>query len=100
MLRIMRETGGRPHAVSERAIVEAQKLLAKHEGIWTGPEAAAALAALCQMKEAGDVDAGARVVLILTGAGIKNPPPAMPAPIHLEQDPDRAFEAVRRAIGR
>ena len=37
MLRIMRETGGNPHAVSERAIVEAQKLLAKLEGIWTGP---------------------------------------------------------------
>jgi len=100
MLRIMRETGGRPHVVSERAIVEAQKLLAKHEGIWTCPEAAAALAALCQMKEAGDVDAGTRVVLILTGAGIKNLPPALPAPTHLEQDAELAFEAVRRAIGR
>ena len=100
MLRIMRETGGRPHVVSERAIIEAQKLLAKHEGIWTGPEAAAALAALAQMKEAGDVDAGTRVVLILTGAGIKNPPPALPPPTHLVEDPERAFEAVRRAIGR
>jgi len=100
MLRIMRETGGRPHVVSERAIIDAQKLLAKQEGIWTCPEAAAALAALCQMKEEGDVDAGARVVLILTGAGIKNPPPPLPVPIHLEQDPELAFEAVRRAIGR
>src|SRR6266498_4726547 len=72
MLKIMRETGGHPHAVSERAIVDAQKLLAKLEGIWTGPEAAAALAALCLMREAGDVETGARVVLILTGAGIKN----------------------------
>src|SRR6266849_8796130 len=73
MLKSMRETGGHPHAGSERAIVDAQKLLAKLEGIWTGPEAAAALAALCQMREAGVVEAGARVVVILTGAGIKNP---------------------------
>ena len=100
MLRIMRETGGHPHAVSECAIVDAQKLLAKLEGIWTGPEAAAALAALCEMKEAGDVETDARVVLILTGAGIKNPPPALPAPIHLEGDAARVLDTVRRALGR
>ena len=100
MLKIMRETGGHPHAVSERAIVDTQKLLAKLEGIWTGPEAAAALAALCQMREAGDVETGARVVVILTGAGIKNPPPALPAPIHLEGDPARVLDTVRRALGR
>ena len=100
MLKIMRETGGHPHAVSERAIVDTQKLLAKLEGIWTGPEAAAALAALCLMREAGDVETGARVVVILTGAGIKNPPPALPAPIHLEGDPARVLDTVRRALGR
>ncbi|HZE35114.1 MAG TPA: pyridoxal-phosphate dependent enzyme, partial [Candidatus Eisenbacteria bacterium] len=93
-------TGGHPHAVSERAIVDTQKLLAKLEGIWTGPEAAAALAALCQMREAGDVETGARVVVILTGAGIKNPPPALPAPIHLEGEPARVLDTVRRALGR
>jgi threonine synthase len=100
MLRIMRETGGHPHAVSERAIVEAQRLLARLEGIWTGPEAAAALAALCQMKEAGEVEAGHRVVMILTGAGIKNPPPPLPPPTHLEGDPARALAAVRGVLGR
>jgi threonine synthase len=100
MLKILRETGGHPQAVSERAIVDAQKLLARVEGLWTGPEAAATLAALCQVKEAGDVDAGTRVVLVLTGAGIKNPPPPLPAPIHLEGDPDRVLAAVRQAMGR
>jgi len=100
MLRILRETGGHPQPVSERAIVEAQKLLGRVEGIWSGPEAAAALAALCLMKEAGDVDAGTRVVLVLTGAGIKNPPPPLPAPVHLEGDPDRILATVRQAIAR
>jgi threonine synthase len=100
MLRILRETGGRPQPVSESAILEAQKLLGRVEGIWTGPEAAAALAALCLMKEAGEVDSGARVVLVLTGAGIKNPPPPLPPPIHLEGDPDRVLATVRQAITR
>ena len=99
MLRIMRETGGHPHAVSESAIVDAQRLLARVEGIWTGPEAAAALAALCQMKEAGEVEAGTRVVMILTGAGIKNPPPPLAPPTHLEGDPARVLAAVRQVIG-
>jgi threonine synthase len=100
MLRILRETGGHPQPVSEGAILEAQKLLGRIEGIWTGPEAAAALAALCLMKEAGEVDSETCVVLVLTGAGIKNPPPPLPPPIHLEGDPDRILATVRQAIAR
>src|SRR5436190_17889033 len=61
MLKIMRDTGGHARAVSEREIVDAQKLLARVEGIWAAPEAAAALAALARMKEAGEVDAGSRI---------------------------------------
>src|SRR6266568_2437162 len=52
MLKIMRETGGHARAVSEREIVDAQKLLGRVEGIWAAPEAAAALAALAEMKDA------------------------------------------------
>src|SRR5712692_4699053 len=37
MLRILRETGGGAVAVSERAIEDAQRLLARLEGIWTSP---------------------------------------------------------------
>jgi threonine synthase len=99
MLKIMRDTGGHARAVSEQGIVEAQKLLARVEGIWTAPEAAAALAALCQMKEAGEVDAGARIVIVLTGAGIKNSPPTLPAPVHLEGDEAQILARVRKALG-
>jgi threonine synthase len=99
MLKIMRETGGHARAVSEREIVDAQKLLGRIEGIWAAPEAAAALAALAQMKEAGDVDAGSRIVIVLTGAGIKNAPPPLPAPIHLEGDDAQVLARVRQAIG-
>ncbi len=98
MLKIMRDTGGHARAVSEREIVDAQTLLARVEGIWAAPEAAAALAALVQMKEAGQVDAGSRIVIVLTGAGIKNAPPALPAPVHLEGDEAQVFGRVTKAL--
>jgi threonine synthase len=99
MLKILRDTGGHARAVSEREIVEAQKLMARIEGIWTAPEAAAALAALIQLKSLGEVEPGARPLLVLTGCGIKNPPPPLTPPVHLEGDPAQVLARVRRAIG-
>jgi threonine synthase len=98
MLRIVRETGGRGHAVTERAITAAQALLARLEGIWTAPEAAAALAALIELRAAGDVDPGARAVIILTGAGIKYAPPALPPALHLEGDAAAAGSRLKAAL--
>ena len=99
MLRILRDTGGRGCAVSEPAIVEAQRLLARMEGIWTGPEAAAALAALIQLRESRLVDAGERVIMVLTGAGIKNPPPSLPAPVHLDGEGEQTVARIKQTIG-
>ena len=98
MLRLLRETGGFPRTVGELAIVDAQRLLARVEGIWTAPEAAATLAALLQMKDEGLVTSTERIVLILTGAGIKNPPPPLPAPVHLEGTPAQILSRVKEAI--
>jgi threonine synthase len=100
MLRILRDTGGHGRAVTEGAIVEAQRLLARTEGIWTAPEAAAAVAALVEMKESGAVTATTRVVLVFTGCGIKYAPPPLEPPVHLEGDPDEVLARVTRAIGR
>jgi threonine synthase len=98
MLRILRDTGGFPQPVGEDEIVSAQRLLAKVEGIWTAPEAAATLAALLHMKDEGEVEAGTRVVLVLTGAGIKYGPPSMPRPVHLEGSPEAMLARVKQAI--
>jgi threonine synthase len=68
------------------------------EGIWTAPEAAATLAALLHMKDEGEVEAGTRVVLVLTGAGIKYGPPSMPRPVHLEGSPEAMLARVKQAI--
>jgi threonine synthase len=99
MLRVLRETGGGAQAVSEREIVDAQKLLARVEGIWTAPEAAAALAGLIRLRTSGDVAPGDRVVMILTGCGLKTPPPPLAPAVLLEGSPDEMLGAVRRAVG-
>jgi threonine synthase len=67
--------------------------------VWTSPEGAALVAALAIMKERGDVDADARVVLVLTGAGIKYDPPALPPPTHLDGSEEAVIEEVRRVLG-
>src|SRR6185503_7343716 len=71
MLRVLRETNGGALAVSERAIEDAQRLLARLEGIWTSPEGGALVAALGMLKDRREVSTDARIVLVLTGAGLK-----------------------------
>lgn len=99
MLGVLRETGGGAVAVSETAIEDAQRLLARLEGVWTAPEAAATVAALLVLKDRGDLAADARIVLVLTGSGIKNAPPALVPPTDLEGSDDEILAAVRRALG-
>jgi threonine synthase len=100
MLRILRETGGDAVAVSERAIVEAQRLLARLEGVWTSPEGAALVAALGVMKDRGQVAADARIVLMLTGSGIKYSPPELPTPIDLTGSPEDILKQVIGSLSR
>jgi threonine synthase len=98
MLRILRDTGGGAIAVGERAIEEGQRLLARVEGVWTSPEGGALVAALLEMKGRGEVMADARIVLMLTGAGIKYDPPDLPAPVDLEGSDEAIVARIRRAV--
>jgi threonine synthase len=100
ILRLIRETGGEALAVSEAAIPDAQRRLARLEGVWTAPEAAATVAALVDLKERGVVSADARVVLVLTGAGIKNDPPPLAPPIDLTGPEDAIVARVRDTLTR
>jgi threonine synthase len=99
MLRILRETGGLPLAVSEPAIVDAQRLMARVEGVWTAPEAAATVAALLRMLDERLVDGTARIVLVLTGAGIKYAPPPLSPPVPLAGAPEEILGRVRQVLG-
>src|SRR3989441_12478941 len=99
MLKILRDTGGDAVAVSERAIQDAQRLLGRLEGVWTSPEGAALVAALGALKERRDISADARVVLVLTGAGIKYDPPPLPPPVDLAGSDEDVVAVVRRTLG-
>jgi len=100
MLKVLRESGGDAVAVGERAITEAQRLLARLEGIWTSPEGAALVAALGILKDRRRLTADARVVIMLTGAGIKYEAPELPTPIDLAGSPDEAPGQVIGVLSR
>jgi threonine synthase len=71
ILRDLRDTHGTAVAVSDEAILAAQKLLAEREGIFAAPEGAATLASLIQLVEQGWVQPDERIVLFNTGTGLK-----------------------------
>jgi len=100
MLAVLRETGGDAIAVSESAIQDSQRLLARVEGLWTAPEAAALIAALIEMKERGAVTADQRIVLVLTGTGFKCDPPPLAAAADLAGSDDAIVEQVIRSLAR
>jgi threonine synthase len=65
------ESRGTAIAVSDRAILDAQKLLARLEGIFAAPEGAATLAALQLLVEQKWLQPDERIVLFNTGSGLK-----------------------------
>jgi threonine synthase len=71
ILRALRESGGTAVAVPDRAMRQGIRDLARTEGIVTCPEGGATLAALRRLLEDGAVTSGDRVVLFLTGTGLK-----------------------------
>jgi threonine synthase len=99
MLRLLRETGGGAVAVGETEIENAQRLVARTEGIWTAPESAALVAALMRLKDGGEVARDAEVMLILTGAGLKYAPPQLAPPTDLAGTEEEVVAQVRRAVG-
>jgi threonine synthase len=100
MLRILRETKGGAVAVSEAQIQDAQRLVARLEGIWTAPESAALVAALPRLRAERIVTAEAEVAMVFTGAGIKYDPPTLPAPVDLVGSETDIVDQVRRAVAR
>src|SRR6059036_1600417 len=99
MLRLLRDTRGGAVAVSEKAIQEAQRLVARVEGIWTAPESAALVAALAELKDRGEASHDAEFLLILTGSGLKYDPPPLAAPTDLAGTEEEVLARVRRVAG-
>ena len=72
-LRRIRESGGGGVTVSDAAIVEAISRLARLTGVFAEPAAAASLAGLEAALSKDLIERDERVVLLITGSGLKDP---------------------------
>ena len=71
VLETVRETGGSGAMVNDEQIVDAIKLLARTEGIFTEPAGGTTLAATLMLVKEGVIDPDDSVVLAITGNGYK-----------------------------
>jgi threonine synthase len=70
-LELARSSGGGVDAVSDEEIRDGIRLLAETTGIFTETAGGVTTATLRKLAERGDIDAGERVVLVITGEGLK-----------------------------
>jgi threonine synthase len=84
-VRAMRESGGQCITVSDTQIVAAIVRLAQAAGVFVEPAAAAAFAGFQAVSERGGISSDDRVLIMLTGTGLKH----VDAARHLLHDPIR-----------
>ncbi len=97
--RVVVESGGTSVLVSDEQILQAQKLLASRTGVFAEPAASATVAGLMELRRLGAIDPVARIVLLITGHGLKDIDAAMrdiPLPASVEPDLS-AIEAALKA---
>lgn len=66
------QSGGRFRAVSDEEILDAQRMLASRDGVFVEPASAAGVAGMLKDLAAGDAFTGSRVVITVTGHGLKD----------------------------
>ncbi len=90
-------SGGRFLAVSDDEILDAQKLLASSDGVFAEPASCAPLAGLLKLKREGGLPSGLRIVMVLTGNGLKDPDAAtsrVPAPVEIDGTREALMEVL------
>lgn len=66
------ESGGRIASVNDEQILQAQRDLASHDGVFVEPASAAGVAGLLAATAAGEVEAGQTIAVTVTGHGLKD----------------------------
>jgi threonine synthase len=98
-LNAVRASGGTIVTVTDEEILDAMRLLAETVGIWAEPAALAGIAALPALRDAGLVDRRERVLVLLTGHGLKDPAAGRRAAggsaLEIEATPEAVEEALR-----
>jgi threonine synthase len=97
---LIRETGGWSEDVDDDAIIDAMKLLAETEGIWTETAGGVTLAVAQKLIEQGRIDRDESIVICITGNGLKTQEPlfeCMPRPVVIKPTLEN-FEAVLESL--
>jgi threonine synthase len=100
-LKAVRDSGGAVMRVPDDALLHWHRALAREEGLFVEPAAAAALAAVDLLRRQGTVRRGEAVVCLITAGGLKDPAvaePATPIPT-VPPDLDQALAAVQKVYG-
>ncbi|GAA5818535.1 MAG: threonine synthase [Methanobrevibacter sp. CfCl-M3] len=100
-LRAIYDSDGYVDSVTDEEILDAQKLLARVEGIGVEPASASSIAGLKKLVEKGVVDKGERVVAVVTGHILKDPDVAIRAsakPIEIEPDFNQLKAILERKV--
>ena len=93
------DSNGYAETVTDEEILDAQKLLARKEGIGVEPASAASIAGVKKLVENGVVDKGEQVVCIVTGHLLKDPNTAIKAcvePIEVEADINKLSQIIKQ----
>ncbi len=97
-VRAIRESKGLALKVTDTAIVEAQRDLARHEGIFLEPASAASVAGARRLAHDGAFGPSATVVCVGTGHGLKDPEAALRERIDVTRA-EPTLAGVLRALG-
>lgn len=100
-LEAVRQTGGSGEEASDREIVEAIKLLARTEGVFTETAGGVTLAVAKKLIEAGKIPKDESIVVCITGNGLKTIEPiakAIGRPVVIKPNIDSFEEKIGRRL--
>jgi threonine synthase len=101
-LAALRESGGAGVRLTDEGVFEAQRALAREEGLFVEPSSAASLTAVMQLAARGTLDPTHTIVVVLTSGGLKDPGASrtwLPAVPSADGDFDRLLTVLRESYG-
>jgi threonine synthase len=99
-LRAVRETGGEYVTVSDEQILAAMRNLARGAAVFAEPAGAAAYAGLVKLVHQGRVDPSERIVVLVTGNGLKDIDGAMKATASATVPLEPTVDALKATVAR